>query len=70
MNMDIHKLHDVRHVVVSTLWQVCFLNQFEIAYPKQEVYFPDIKQFDEVISKNIPPKLPEAVFKNFRKGDN
>lgn len=49
MNMDIHKLMDIRHLVVNTLWKACFEHGFEIAYPKHDVFFPNQHQFMDMV---------------------
>lgn len=54
MNMAVHRLHDVRHLVVTALWHACREHQFEIAYPKQENFFPEFEQFPKLLQHQAP----------------
>ncbi|MDO4436258.1 MAG: mechanosensitive ion channel [Cardiobacteriaceae bacterium] len=54
MNMAVHRLHDVRHLVVTALWHACRNHHFEIAYPKQETFFPEFEQFPKLL-QHTPP---------------
>lgn len=58
VNMDIHGYLHPRHTVIRALWQACYDNGFEIAYPKTDLFFPE---YPEAFTQAVRERLPQQT---------
>lgn len=61
-NLDHQQMFPTKHRVVQSIWQTCHDHGYEIAYPKQDIYFPPAPEQAAQRFRDLPfyPDAPKA----------
>lgn len=61
LDIDKHGYIDTRDIVIAAIWQACYDNNLQIAYPKRDLFFPSSPQQLGQLMQNHPQARPNLL---------